>query len=376
MTSNDDKLLTALALGFVWGIFSFFKGFRDFRKYRLIADTPEIPIRSVPMGFVEIHGKAEGEQTVPSPVSHMPCLTYKVVIERWKTESRGGGSWVHERTDVDGVDFYLADATGKVLVSARQAELDLPQTAQRVASSGASASASPGATNQELLEYVTKAGVHRFTDLAERGLQAVGSLGDSAQEEKRQALIELFKHTPGSPDFPRQMVSLMAPGMKRHLESLGPQADPQHEQARQRMLEAFQHPPGSPEFLEAVQGALAESGAPAASNKFMAMMQAGSPGAPSLFNAASGRYRLTEYCLVPGASYEVSGTCVENPHPRDEQDRNLITKGQNEPTFLISARPEKALKSMLRRKAAFHIFGGAALSIVCLALLLVKLGWF
>ena len=70
------------------------------------------------------------------------------------------------------------------------------------------------------MEYVTKAGVHRFTDLAERGLQAAGSLGDSAQEEKRQALMELFKHTPGSPDFPRQMVSLMAPGMKQRLESL------------------------------------------------------------------------------------------------------------------------------------------------------------
>jgi hypothetical protein len=52
MTNNGDKLLAALALGFVWGIFTFFKGFRDFRKYRLIADTPEIPIRSVPMGFV------------------------------------------------------------------------------------------------------------------------------------------------------------------------------------------------------------------------------------------------------------------------------------------------------------------------------------
>jgi hypothetical protein len=308
-------------------------------------------------------------------VSHTPCFTYQVVIERWKTESRGGGSWAHERTDVDGVDFYLADATGKIRVNAHQAEFDLPQCAQRVASSGTSASPGPGATNQELLEYVTKAGVHMFTGLAERGLQAVGPLSDSAKEEKRHALMELFKHTPGSPEFPRQMVSLMAPGLKRHLESMGPQADPEHEQARQGMLEAFQHPPGSPEFMEAAKGAMAEIGAPAASNKFMAMMQAGSPGAPNLFNAASGRYRLTEFCLVPGASYEVSGTCVENPNPRDEHDRNLIIKGQNEPTFLISSHTEKALKSMLRRKAAYHIFGGAALAVVCLALLLAKLGW-
>ncbi len=94
-----------------------------------------------------------------------------------------------------------------------------------------------------------------------------------------------------------------------------------------------------------------------------------------MFNAASGRYRLTEYCIVPDGSYEVSGTCVENPTPRDEHDRNMITKGQNEPTFLISSRTERALKSMLGRKAALHIFGGAALSVVCLAIILAKLGW-
>ena len=94
-----------------------------------------------------------------------------------------------------------------------------------------------------------------------------------------------------------------------------------------------------------------------------------------MFSAASGHYRLTEYCLVPGRSYELSGTCVENPTPCDESDRNMIVKGQNETTFIISSRTEKALKSMLRRKAVIHIFGGAALSLVCLALLLAKLGW-
>lgn len=375
MTSEDNKFLAAVTVGFAAGIYTFFKGFRDFRKYRLIADTPEIPIRSVPMGFAEIHGKARGEKTVPSPVSHTPCFVYKVVIERWKTE-RGHGSWAHERTDVDGVDFYLADATGKVLVTARQAELDLPQSAQRVASSEASGSAGPGATNEELLEYVTQAGAHWFAGLAERGLRAVGPLRDSASEKKRQTLMEIFQHTPGSPDFQRQMIGLMAPGMKRRLESLGPQSDPRHEQARQAVLAAFEHPPGSPEFLEAVKRAAAESGVPAGTNKVMAMIQAGSPGAPSMFNAASGRYRLTEYCLVPEGSYEVSGTCVENPNPRDEHDRNMITKGQNEPTFLISSRTEKALKSMLRRRAALHVFGGAALAIACLAILLAKFGWF
>ena len=98
--------------------------------------------------------------------------------------------------------------------------------------------------------------------------------------------------------------------------------------------------------------------------------------ATMVFNAASGRYRLTEYCVVPGQSYDITGTCTENPHPLDEHDRNLILKGQNEPTFLISSRTEQEVERSLRNKALKMIFGGAALSLICLAILLGKFGLF
>ena len=85
MAHNDDPTGYAV-LGFGLGLYIFYKGFRQFRKYLLIADTPEIPIRSVPMGFVQLHGNAQGEKALPSPVSHTPCFAYKVVIERWPKE--------------------------------------------------------------------------------------------------------------------------------------------------------------------------------------------------------------------------------------------------------------------------------------------------
>jgi hypothetical protein len=93
------------------------------------------------------------------------------------------------------------------------------------------------------------------------------------------------------------------------------------------------------------------------------------------FGSGSGTYRLTEYCILPEHWYDLTGTCVENPNPQDEHDRNMIVKGQNEPTFLISWRGEKALESTLRKRAALHIFGGAALAVVCLAIVLFRLGW-
>ena len=91
-------------------------------------------------------------------------------------------------------------------------------------------------------------------------------------------------------------------------------------------------------------------------------------------HAATGHYRLTEYCLLPGQTYDITGTCAENPNPRDELDRNIILKGTNEPTFLISSRTEKEVQSWLRKQSLWMVLGGAALAIVCLAIFLGKLG--
>ena len=357
-------------LGFGAGIYIFFKGFRQFRNYRLIADTPEIPIRSIPMGFVEVHGKAAGEKTVPSPVSHTPCFMYKVVIERWHTDSHGrGGSWSHHRTDVDGVSFYLKDATAQVMVDGRGAELDLPQSARCEAGRGA-ATGVP-ASEQELLQYVTRADVHMVGSLVGRGLNFMGPLSDPGKEQQRQTLMGALQNTPGTPEFAQSIVSLMAPRMKAHFESMGTQSDPKKEEARQIMLGAFNHPVGSPEFLDAVRRAQSIAGMSGTDDnisKFLSKTGA-------VFNAAGGWYRFTEYCIVPEGDYDVSGTCVENPSPRDEHDRNMIMKGANEKVFLISSKSEKQLESGLLRRSVGMILGGAALSVVCVAILLAKLGW-
>ena len=92
----------------------------------MLADTPEIPIRSVAMGLVEIHGKAKGPQAVLSPVTKTPCFFYKVDIERW-IRDKNGGHWSHAATDAEGVRFYLEDATGKVLVDAHGAWQPAPR---------------------------------------------------------------------------------------------------------------------------------------------------------------------------------------------------------------------------------------------------------
>jgi hypothetical protein len=90
---------------------------------------------------------------------------------------------------------------------------------------------------------------------------------------------------------------------------------------------------------------------------------------------AGERYRLTEHLVIPEHWYDITGTCVENPEPQDESDRNLIVKGTNEPTFLITWRSEQEIRRTLRNRAAQRIFGGGILAVACLGIFLAKHGW-
>jgi hypothetical protein len=311
--SSHSNLDLAAVLGFGAGIYWFFKGFQVFRKYRVLADTPETPIRSIAMGLVEIRGKAIGDDRVSSPVTRTPCLFYKVDIERWESDSRGRGHWARYRTDADGATFALEDATGKVLVDAHGAEFELIQTERREITSGIArgflsmfdekdCTPMPGlpATDEELVAYVSRvtAGV-------------------------RTALFQGLNLSP-------REVDLTSP------EGVHGEAQSGVKILKQAALEGSPHWGGS---------------------------------------SSSGRFRLTEYCILADHWYDVTGTCAENPSAQDENDRNIVIKGKNEPTFLITWRTEKGIEGMLRNRSLKYVFGGGILSVVCLTFLLLRLGW-
>jgi hypothetical protein len=85
-------------------------------------------------------------------------------------------------------------------------------------------------------------------------------------------------------------------------------------------------------------------------------------------------YRFTENCLLAERDCNILGTCVENPAPKDERDRNLIQKGQNEKTFLITSKSEKQIEKSLRWKAFLLIFVGAAIMVGMVAIMLHSAG--
>ena len=88
----------------------------------------------------------------------------------------------------------------------------------------------------------------------------------------------------------------------------------------------------------------------------------------------SNSYRFTERCVEPDEEYDVLGTCIENPRPEDDNDRNLITKGEHDHTFLISSRSAEQLKQDAGWRSTLMVIGGAALTVFCAALFMARLG--
>ena len=110
----------------VVGVILFIVGFLKYREYRVLADTPKVPIRSVSMGLSHVAGTSIGGQPLISPLTQVPCYYYEVKVEK-QVKKDNQETWEETHRDRAEVPFYLQDETGKVLVNPQYAEYNLPQ---------------------------------------------------------------------------------------------------------------------------------------------------------------------------------------------------------------------------------------------------------
>ena len=428
----------ALTFGILAGIVWFLNGLWTYRRSRFVADTPQTPIRGIPMGLVDIRGKATGQQRVWSPVSHTPCYFYEVHFEQG--HSGRGSSWSHLGMDANGVKFYLEDDTGKVAVDARLADFSMAKTCEREVSAGERASSVaetrsqvvyggrivddsvsqplPPATDEELRYYVSRRAGQVVLALAERALETKGSwrdpermkhimqqplVGEGESPEKmaqfQAALLRMamppgspgrdlldktmdgLGHPPGSPESAGdpQLAGEESPGGKASFQTTllrSMLAGGQGADSLNRTMKGLEQPPG-PEYPEDSQppGAPAPDDPKAAQRLAVQAAFAKSLTHPELdFMPETHPFRMTEYCILPGQEYSVIGTCVENPAPQDEQDRNLIVKGKSEPTYVISDQGRVRPEDALRKRALRMVLEGGAIAAACLSVLLERLG--
>jgi len=277
------------ALLLLFGIVLFFVGFRTYREYRILADTPLIPVRSAPMGLVHVAGTSTGCEPLTSPLTGVPCYYYAVKVEK-QVKRNDRDEWEDYGTEKAEVPFYLEDATGNILVHPQQAEYDVPRSF--------------------------------WGELRPRALLSFGSAPRRVDES----------------------LGVPAP-TEEHLQAY---LNGQFSQARAALK-------SSP-----LPGAKVMDKALGVAEKMRALgVSIGAGGISMDFGAHT--YRLTEHCLVAGRACNVMGTCTENPTPADENDRNLIKRGENEKTFLITTKSEKQIEKSLRLKAFFLVVLGAGL---------------
>jgi hypothetical protein len=360
MAMNLGNLDAGLVVGFIGGIVAFFHGLRSYRVARFLQDTPETPIRGISMGFVRIHGKAKSDQLVTSPVTHTPCCYYAVEILKWE-KSRDGritfigsdeqrGGWMHYGAETGGGWFYLEDSTGRVLVSPYGANYALGMTGMReVGSARASSFASGGVSERELLAYVARVG---------RTPMIPGVVSTVEMSRAYRDLSEYMQHQTTGGELSEGMAD---PEMMNRLPEM---------QAKLRRM-GLSPPVALPHLSPQSYDVAAPVPVPPAA----APPLAADPVSSSYSQLATGRYRLIECCILPDHEYEISGTCSENPGAKDSSDRNMIHKGQNERTYVISGQARSDSDVMLQRGSQWMIYGGGMVAVFCLGLLLLRFGF-
>jgi hypothetical protein len=122
--STPTNLRIMAAGGSLAGMYLFYRGFRLLQRKRLILNTPASKIRSASMGLVEINGLATGPYVINSPLKQMNCYYYRSIA--WEYKQRGKDSeWVKVAEETLHVPFYMDDGSGKLLVDPSGAEMDL-----------------------------------------------------------------------------------------------------------------------------------------------------------------------------------------------------------------------------------------------------------
>jgi hypothetical protein len=121
--SRNDGVALAVVGAFA-GVYVFYRGFRLLQRKRLILNTPASKIRSAAMGLVEINGLAVGPYTMTAPVTGVPCYYFHTTA--WQWQQRGKNSqWVKVADERMHVPFFLDDNTGRMLVDPQGAEMDI-----------------------------------------------------------------------------------------------------------------------------------------------------------------------------------------------------------------------------------------------------------
>jgi hypothetical protein len=358
-SSNPVRLEAWSVIGALVGIILFIRGFQMLRFKRLILNTPVSRIRSASMGLVEVSGIAKGDSTMPAGITGEECYYYRAIA--WQLRQSGRNrEWKQVASESLYLPFFVDDSTGRLLVDPQGADLDLQRNFKDEFDTSFLSS-----TRDMLPENVA-----RF--LARNGV----SFNESTRVEEYCL----------KPDNPLFVFGTLRRDAHRASWTPGPHvASGTSLPARLNFLGMNPFPWAGPSFGA---GAAVSSGeSPGNSVAPSAVARTSSPAQASVWSEVS--MDEASHKAAPAARPISAPVALADPDPTfgltpPEAPRNpgsdvdpsvSIGSGTGGDPFVISWRSQREVVRSLAWKSVLCIWGGPALSLLCLYFLALCLGW-
>lgn len=381
------------------GLYIFYKGFCLLQKRHLILDTPASKVRSASLGMVEINGLAVGPYTMIAPITERPCYYHRTVVWEWKRRGKNN-QWVKIAAECTHVPFFLDDNTGKVMVDPRGAELDLHRDFQQEFCDGffTTKQEAPPNVHSFLLRYGistrNKIKVEEFCIKPKNALFVLGTLDENPGLEVTAQPIRDVESIPSvsgsnfSFAFGGLSLSPMESGGrsgKSSLFGLSSKRPPEDERLMQAVL-------GQPtvDSANAAQSKQVINLSPAASpadademtqqqKVAAALMKAGITNPAAWAAAKVAPDPIVRKSDANGLASSAASSAAEpsgSPESFEQHPRVVLMKGKNDTNFIISWRSQRDIARSLGWKCTLMIWGGPALTILCLYALHNMTNWF
>ncbi|HEY6444615.1 MAG TPA: GIDE domain-containing protein [Candidatus Acidoferrales bacterium] len=368
--SDMVKLQFWAAVGAIAGVFLFLRGFSMLRCKRLILNTPSSKIRSASMGLVEISGTAKGPQTVHAGITGEACYYYRAMA--WQLRQSGRNSqWKKVADESLYVPFFIEDATGDALVDPQGAELDIHRNFKDEFGTSffSSRDMMPENVNAFLLRYGVsgseKIRLEEYCIKPGDPLFVLGTLCQNA-DAARWTPCPHFA-APGS--SLKSRLSFCGPTGSSMFRTLGWASglkvpmDANVKTAVSVATQSASSTAGSWSSVSLEEEAMHAMSA--TSNREVA--GAAATNAPQ---AASAVASVETETAPPEANVEAQSATGFDTHPSV-----AIGKGTNREFFMISWHSQREVVRSLAWKSALCIWGGPALTLACVYLLVLSLGW-
>jgi hypothetical protein len=359
--------LTILSLvAIAGGLYFFFFGFQLLARKRLLLATPTSRIRSAALGLVEVNGVAAGPYTVFAPITGKPCFLYRTVAWRQRTGKKQ--EWEKVADETLHLPFFIDDSTGQLLIEPLGADLDLRHDFRE------EYDASFFSLNLENVPPRISVFLSRHGVVPGRRLRIEES---SIEPEDALFVAGTLAENPGV------QVRPFAPRTELHSSVAYPDDSAPASPRNPVPGDSLRHIP-APQIIRLENGATpSTSHEMTQQERIAAALTRAGITKPEAWSVAGVPYQTVEVDeSAPPSSADSQGKPHDAP-PNESQSGSfnltppaVLMKGDNDPTFVISFRSQKEFALALGWKSSAMIWGGAAITLLGVYMLLAQTGRF